>query len=124
MKIRALSEAEFDDKLKSYIQNKLLPMLREWGLDLQVKSRESSTQINYIGMFTKSQTYVGMNFSTSSSYMEDWEGKVFCTVIIDGMSAKSGTLTGTDPETDFQMITATIEEDLEYDYEGLEGAGA
>lgn len=124
MKIRTLLEAEFDNKLKLYIKNQLLPLLKEWGLDMKAKTRESSTQLNFIGFFTKSKTYAGLNFSTSSKFIEQGEGSLFCTIVIGGKSAKAGTLTGIDPETDFEMITIAIEEDMGYDYESLEGAGA
>lgn len=124
MKIRVLSEADLDNRLKLYIKNQLLPLLKEWGLDMKAKTRETSTQLNYIGFFTRTKTYAGLNFSTSSKFMEQGEGQLFCTVVIGGRSAKVGTLTGTDPETDFEMITIAIEEDMGYDYESLEGAGA
>lgn len=124
MKIRKLLEADLDNKLKSYIKRELLPLLKEWGLDMKAKTKETSTQLNYVGFFTHTKTYAGLNFSTSSKFMEAGEGQLFCTVVIGGRSAKVGTLTGTDPETDFEMIAIAIEEDLGYDYEGKEGVGA
>lgn len=123
MKIKPLLEVEFNKKLKLYIKNQLLPLLREWGLDMKAATRENSTQYNLVGFFKNSRIYVGLNFSMTSKFIEDGQGDLFCTVVIGGRSAKVGTLTCTDPDTDFEMISVAIEEDLGYDYENKEGIG-
>lgn len=125
MKIKnRINESEFENKkLKEYIINKLLPALKEYGIDMKAKTRESSTQLNYIGFFMKSKTYVGLNFSTTSQFMDN-SGKIFCTVVLGGRSVKAGTLTGIYVDHDMEMIARAIEEDLGFDYENIEGCGA